>query len=187
MKKTIPLLCVIAIIGTIIFNWDKVLRIIYKTDYSEYVENYSKEYGVDPLLVYSIIKAESNFVADVTSKKGACGLMQLMDNTAQEVAKNELIEYKSGTTLFNPKENIKIGIKYYSDLKHIFKNDEVALAAYNAGLGNVTQWINDGLIKDDGTDIENIPYKETNTYVRKILKDYRIYKKLYKNQTQKVT
>ena len=55
---------------------------------------------------------------------------------------------------------------------------EVALAAYNAGSGNVDKWIKDGIIKADGSDIENIPYKETNTYVRKIMRDYQIYKQL---------
>ena len=56
---------------------------------------------------------------------------------------------------------------------------EVALAAYNAGSGNVDKWIKDGIIKADGSDIENIPYKETNTYVRKIMRDYKIYKQLW--------
>ena len=56
---------------------------------------------------------------------------------------------------------------------------ELALAAYNAGSGNVDKWIDSGTLKSDGSDIENIPYKETNMYVRKILRDYKIYKELY--------
>ena len=63
----------------------------------------------------------------------------------------------------------------------IFNNESVALAAYNAGMGTVKEWINEGIIKDDGSNIENIPYNETNMYVRKILKDYQIYKQLYEN------
>ena len=61
-----------------------------------------------------------------------------------------------------------------------YKCIEVALAAYNAGSGNVDKWIREGIIKPDGTDIENIPYKETNMYVRKILRDYKIYMQLEK-------
>lgn len=60
-----------------------------------------------------------------------------------------------------------------------YNNYPVALAAYNAGIGNVDEWIKKGIIKKDGSDIENIPYKETNNYVRKIIRDYRIYRELY--------
>lgn len=105
--------------------------------------------------------------------------MQLMDETAKEVALNETVDYQTDTTLYDPEQNIMLGTKYYADLIQKFKNDSVALAAYNAGSGNVQNWINDGIIKPDGSDIENIPFKETNTYVRKILKDYRIYQELY--------
>ena len=70
-------------------------------------------------------------------------------------------------------------MKYYANLKEIFGNYTVALAAYNAGMGTVKKWIEQGTIKADGSDIENIPYKETNMYVRKILRDYQIYKKIY--------
>lgn len=182
MKKIISLLfIVIIIVGIVLYkNSDVLLKKIYKTEYKEYIEKYSNEYNVDPLLIYAIIKAESNFNVGATSYKGACGLMQLMDNTAKEVAKNEVMEYESGNTLYNAEKNIKIGIIYYADLIKQFENDNVALAAYNAGSGNVTNWIKDGIIKADGSDIENIPFKETNMYVRKILKDYRIYTRLYK-------
>ena len=55
----------------------------------------------------------------------------------------------------------------------------LALTAYNAGIGNVRTWIESGIIKEDGSDIENIPYKETNMYVRKILNNYRMYTQIY--------
>lgn len=58
-------------------------------------------------------------------------------------------------------------------------NFYLAVAAYNAGIGTVDRWIEEGIIKEDGSDIENIPYKETNNYVRKIIRDYEIYEKLY--------
>ena len=68
---------------------------------------------------------------------------------------------------------------YRNCLIDIIGNYYIAVAAYNAGIGTVDNWINQGIIKADGSDIENIPYKETNNYVRKIIKDYEIYKQLY--------
>ncbi len=178
-KTTIGIIIVLIVVLIISANFTNILKKFYKTDYKEYIEKYAKEYNVDPLLIYSIIKAESNFKEGTVSNKGACGLMQLMDNTAKEVAENTIMEYESGTTLYNPEKNIKLGIIYFSDLMKIYKNKELALIAYNAGSGNVDKWIETGVLKADGSDIENIPYTETNTYVRKILRNYKIYKKLY--------
>lgn len=165
---------------------NKIMKNMYSRKYENIVELYSQKYQVDPNLIFAIIKAESNFNEGATSRKGALGLMQLMDNTAKEVAENSTVDYVSGETLYNPEKNIMLGIKYYSTLKAEFKNDGLALAAYNAGIGNVKIWIETGILKNDGSNIENIPYKETNMYVRKILKDYKIYKALYENeQTEK--
>ena len=159
---------------------DIILKSLYPIEYSEYVYKYSEQYNVDPLLMFSLIKAESNFDSNGVSSSNAKGLMQLMDSTAEEVAKNIQIEYNSNVTLYNPEDNIQLGIKYFSELmEHYNKNYILALAAYNAGIGNVNNWIERGIIQADGSDAENIPYKETNNYVRKILNNYKIYKKLY--------
>ena len=180
MRKIILILItIIFVLLVILLNFKNIQKLIYRQDYSEYVEKYAKEYNVDPLLIYSIIKAESNFDDEAVSSKGATGLMQLMDNTAKEIATNESLEYVSNESLFDPETNIKLGVKYFADLIAIFKNEAVALAAYNAGMGTVQGWIDKGTIKADGSDIENIPYNETNMYVRKILKDYDIYRSLY--------
>lgn len=179
MRKIAILTGIIIILAFSFLNNDNILKLFYKTQYSEYVEKYSQEYGIDKYLIYSIIKAESNFNPNANSDKGACGLMQLMEKTAEEVAQNEIIEYSSNETLYDAEKNIQLGIKYYADLKEQCGNDKIALAAYNAGIGNVQKWIKDGIIKEDGSDIENIPYKETNIYVRKILNNYTMYKRLY--------
>ncbi len=180
MKKTIIFIIIVIIILAILFiNSDYILKKIYKTEYKDFVEKYALEYNVDPLMIYAIIKVESNFNEGAVSKKGACGLMQIIDGTAKEIADNSIMDYETGVTLYNPEKNIKIGVTYFADLKKIYKIDSLTLAAYNAGIGNVNKWIEEGIIKADGSDIENIPFKETNTYVRKILRDYEIYKKLY--------
>ena len=72
-----------------------------------------------------------------------------------------------------------IGTKYMSMLFNKYQNAGLALAAYNAGSGNVDKWITEGTIDVNGANIENIPYKETNNYVRKILRNYHIYKEIY--------
>ena len=90
-------------------------------------------------------------------------------------------EKKKALNIFSdPKMNLKLGLNYFNTLLDYFNQNYIlAFTAYNAGLGNVQKWIREGTIKDDGTDIENIPFKETNMYVRKIIKNYEIYKTLY--------
>lgn len=90
------------------------------------------------------------------------------------------MEYQKGVTLYDPDKNIMLGTKYFSNLiKQYEGNYMLAITAYNAGIGNVKRWIEKGTIKEDGSDVENIPFKETNTYVRKIVRNYKIYKELY--------
>ena len=106
--------------------------------------------------------------------------MQLLEETAIERSKIIYKEDIKEDDLYNPETNIKLGTSYYAYLLDYYKqNNILALTAYNAGIGNEDSWIKEGIIKADGTDLENIPYKETNNYVRKILRDYQIYLKLY--------
>ncbi len=182
LKKLIFLAILIIIVVSIFDNFDyirdKILIKIYKLDYSDYVEKYSKEYDVDKYLIYAIIKAESNFDKDAVSNKGAKGLMQLMDSTAEEVASQINMKLNENDIL-DANININLGTKYISILIKKYNNINLALTAYNAGSGNVDNWINDGTLKTDGSNIENVPFRETNNYVRKILRDYKIYDKLY--------
>ena len=80
--------------------------------------------------------------------------------------------------LLEPEVNINLGTKYLAILIERYQNIEIAITAYNAGIGTVDNWIEKDIIKADGSNIENIPYKETNNYVRKILRDYKIYTNL---------
>ena len=182
LMKTILIILAILIIAFIVIKVIKlpniILQQIYPKKYSEYVYQYSEANKIDPLLTFAIIKAESNFKPDVVSKSNAVGLMQLMNSTAEDTARKLKIEYNK-EMLLDPETNIKLGTKYFANLLEKYKNATVALTAYNAGSGNVDKWIENGTIKEDGTDAENIPYKETNNYVRKILRDYEIYQALY--------
>lgn len=187
MKKIIKFLIIIITLLLIFYVLFKVINIdemvmkkVYPLKYSEYVEKYAEEYNIDTYMVYAIIKAESNFNENAKSSSKAIGLMQIMEATAIETA-NKMNLNVEEEDLFDPELNIKIGLKYFTDLLKKYDNNYyLAIIAYNAGIGNVDKWIDDGTIKKDASDIENVPFRETNNYVRKILRDYDIYKELYK-------
>ena len=187
MSKTTKILLlflaiIILILGVYkVFNIEEIiLKHLYPIKYEEYVYKYSNELDIDPMLTFAIIKTESNFQEEVVSSSGAIGLMQLMESTAKEQAKKLNMEYTK-ESLYNAEINLKIGLNYFNTLLDYYSQNYIlAFTAYNAGLGNVQKWINEGIIRSDGSDIENIPFKETNMYVRKIIKNYEIYKQLYK-------
>lgn len=172
----------ILILSLKIFNvYDLIQKQVYKQKYSEYVNKYAEINEIDPMWIYAIIKVESNFEKDATSGSGAKGLMQLMDNTAADLAKELNIENFESNMLYDPEINIMLGTKYFDKLLEKYnENYYLAIAAYNGGIGNVDNWISKGIIKADASDIENIPYKETNMYVRKTIKAYTVYVELYK-------
>ena len=181
-KILIILSIIIFIIVFLIFARIPILKIMYPRTYEEAVLVYSEEYNVDKNLILALIKAESNFDEDAISNRNAIGLMQLMEETAKDVANRNGIELDDENIreeLCDVYKNIEIGTAYIASLLKKYENKEVALAAYNAGIGTVDNWIEKGIINKDGTDIENVPYKETNYYVRKILRDYEIYQELY--------
>lgn len=182
LKNILLVLIIIFIAYFIVFHIlgakELIMKMIYPKKYEQYVNKYAKEYSIDELLIYSIIKTESNFKEEAISSSEAKGLMQLMENTAIEVA-NEIEENITKEKIFEPDVNIKIGTCYFSTLIQKYEDVGLALAAYNAGMGRVDEWIEKGIIKVDGSNLENIPYKETNMYVRKILNCYEVYKELY--------
>lgn len=160
--------------------YNLIRKQVYKQEYSEYVSKYAEENGIDPLWIYAIIKVESNFNSEATSGSGAKGLMQLMDNTATDIAKELKIDNFEVNMLYNPEINIMIGVKYFDKLLSKYnENYYLAIAAYNGGIGNVDNWLNKGIISFDASDIENIPYKETNMYVRKTVNAHKVYVELY--------
>ncbi len=183
-KITITVFIAISIVFVFLFVFKtNILKIIYEKKYEEIIYKYSEEYNVDENVIFALVKAESNFDPNAVSNKNAIGLMQLMEQTASDIARKNHIDINYNNIkeeLTDVNKNVNIGTKYLSILLERYKNIELALAAYNAGIGTVDNWIENGIIKEDGSDIENIPYKETNNYVRRILRDYKIYQELYK-------
>ncbi len=183
-KKTILIVILIILLILILITLKAInieniiLKNIYTKQYEECIYKCSEECEIDPLLVLAIIRVESNFKKDSVSLSQAKGLMQLMDSTADELATK--LNMNEDYDIFNAETNIELGTTYMSNLLTYYNNNlYLALAAYNAGIGNVNKWIEKGTIKKDGSDIENIPFKETRNYVRKVLRDYRIYSRLY--------
>ncbi|RJP70180.1 MAG: lytic transglycosylase domain-containing protein [Candidatus Abyssobacteria bacterium SURF_17] len=125
-------------------------------DLDEIIRIYAREYKVSPALVKAVIKAESDFDPYAVSSAGARGLMQLMPSTALEMQVDDI---------FDPVQNVAGGVQYLARMLELFNNDErLALAAYNAGPGNVLRY---GGVP---------PFKETKAYVPKVLNYYDRYK-----------
>lgn len=162
-------------------------RIYQKPDeYVVYVEKYSAEFGVPTDLVWSVIKTESGFDSSAVSSKGAVGLMQMMPATFEWLTDDILREYLGIGMLYDPETNIKYGTYYLSRLYNRFGDWDTALAAYNGGEGNVSDWLKDKKYSDDGIKLktDKIPdeYSETKNYVKKVNKALEKYKKLYKTE-----
>lgn len=156
-----------------------VLRWAYPLNYDDLICYESRKNGLDPYLVAALLRVESNFNPEAVSPKGAMGLMQLMPETAQWVAKQAGFEYHPDK-LFDPGYNIKLGTWYLSDLLHEFNgNVWLALAAYNGGRGNVKQWVATGRWLGDVETVDEIPFAETRRFVRKIKIIWLVYKNLY--------
>lgn len=178
-KIFITILLVIFII-IILGNYKTILKKIFPLQYNQSVVKYSTKYGVDPYIIYSIIRVESKFNPYAKSSKGASGLMQITPQTGEYVANLLHIDKFDESFLYNPDLNIQLGCFYFAKLYSDFgANIDCALAAYNGGRGNVTKWIS---INDEGEkflDINKIPFSETRNYVFRVKKVYYIYKFLY--------
>jgi soluble lytic murein transglycosylase len=160
-------------------------RLSYPKGFQEFVTPYAKKYGVDELLVYSIIREESRFQKDVVSPADAVGLMQLIPPTARAVARQIGINGFTTAMLTIPKINIEMGIFYFKQVLDQFNGDiELAMASYNAGPGRAADWKVRfyGLEKDEF--IEEVPFRETRNYIRRILRSYGAYKAIYGNSAQ---
>ncbi len=152
---------------------------IYPLEYSEYVEKYSNEFGVPQKIIYAVIKTESDFNERAVSSAPAHGLMQLTEETFFDVAAM-LGESPSAFDIYSPDVNIRYGTRYLFYLYKMYDgNWDTAIAAYNAGLGNVNKWLSDGELSDGKGNLTKIPFEETRNYLDKVKKASEKYDKLY--------
>lgn len=160
---------------------DDLWVLAYPQGYWESIVTYAGKYKQDPYFIAAIIKEESQFRTDALSSAGARGLMQVMPATGDWVARqNKLSGFDHGK-LFESDTAINIGTWYVSQLMKRFKNDPlIVAAAYNAGPEAVQGWIaRNGYQKDRDLFVEMIPFAETRRYVKKVLRNYAEYKRIY--------
>ena len=180
IKYFILLLITLGVLFWISSHKDDILKYFYPTKYSEYVYKYSKQYNIDPYLVFSIIRVESHFDAAAQSKIGAKGLMQVTDSTGEWASNKIKLKNYDNQLLFEPEFNIMIGCWYLNNLTNQFDGNVIlALTAYNGGSGNVQKWLRDKELSSTGESLDKIPYGETERYVDNVKKDYSVYKSLY--------
>ncbi|MDR3021836.1 MAG: lytic transglycosylase domain-containing protein, partial [Clostridiales bacterium] len=151
------------------------LKAIYPNKYYDIIQIESSKRNVDINLIRAVIWTESKYDRLACSRVGAKGVMQLMPSTAQWLAKRQgLVDYD----LYNAKDNIVLGVSYLNYLIEIYDDTLVALAAYNAGPGNVNSWLIDERYGKDGR-LYCIPYLETSKYVQKVFNTSKVYSWLY--------
>ncbi len=143
------------------------------------IKAYSEKNNIPKELVCAIINVESGFNPNVRSNKGASGYMQLMEQTANWGIETLGIEGATYDDIFNPELNIALGTWYLTNLFNQFGSEQLAIISYNAGSGNVTQWLERHSGDIDKT-MQNIPYKETKNYYYKVKINETIYRYLLK-------
>lgn len=156
--------------------WEALFPKAYWSD----LRKYSEQNGLDPFLVASLIRQESEFNADALSRANAVGLMQLLPKTGKTVAKQVKLKGYNAPQLYTPAVNLELGTRYFKDMVDKYNGQfEYALAAYNAGSDRVADWLGEGHYRDPQEFVESIPFTETREYVQAILRNANVYRQLY--------
>ena len=181
-KKLLLMILVLASLSYFVWqNEDFQRKYLYPYDYQDTINFYADRYEVDRNLVASVILAESKFRQDATSVHGARGLMQIMPETGSWIATQIEDDSFSVDKLYNVNMNIKYGTWYLSELQTEFEGNEVlALAAYNAGRGNVYEWMEKYHWDINFKDYTKIPFPETRRICKTCTRNKKHYNKLYK-------
>lgn len=158
------------------FRW----RLVYPVIFYDDIKRYSDEAGNNPPLMLALTREESYFDPLAQSVVGASGLMQLMPSTASEINAKYKLGMNISYALFNPYSNIKLGNYYYNFLKRNLEGYDISsVAAYNGGIGSIQRWKTSLHYNDTDEFVEQIPYPETQNYVKKVFRSYWNYIRIY--------
>ena len=160
---------------------DEIQRVIFPVEYWPLIRKYSTQRDLDPFMVAALISQESTFQADAKSAANAWGLMQVLPSTGRRLARAERIPRFSTAKLTDPEINVRLGTRYFAGLVSRFGGAHFALASYNAGESRVVRWQGDKPGVEREEFIDDIPFPETQNYVKKILGTVDDYKRLYAN------
>jgi soluble lytic murein transglycosylase len=158
-----------------------LMELLYPRPYRQRVTELGARFGVEELLVWSVMRQESGFDPQALSWVGAAGLMQLMPATAGDEARKLGGAVKD---LSNPDENLLLGVSHLAGLLRRFPRLDWAVAAYNAGSGSVKRWTAEREMVSPEEWVEDIPYSETRDYVKKVLGNLYVYRQIYRNQQE---
>jgi soluble lytic murein transglycosylase len=175
MKRAVPSYFAVDIPELPRLYWEALFPKAYWTD----LRRFSAQNDLDPYLVASLIRQESEFNPNAISHANAVGLMQLLPGTGKKVAKDLKIRHFTPSQLYTPTMNLELGTKYFKSMVDRFGSFEYALAAYNAGADRVEDWKSQGKYRDMPEFVESIPFTETREYVQAIMWNTNVYKQLY--------
>ncbi|MEN0059131.1 MAG: transglycosylase SLT domain-containing protein, partial [Bdellovibrio sp.] len=167
---------------------DRLLRdhpdLLFPQPYSEIIAEAASKSDIPQEFIYSIIRQESAFNPEARSPADAFGLMQLLPSIAKSLAKQNSLAYEDALDLFKPEINVPLGAFELKSLMKRYRNQFIlAVSGYNANAGAIRGWLNTRHRPDSVEFIEEIPYEETRSYVKLVMRNYVFYQRLLNPQT----
>ena len=170
-----------AMLALIIVGAATAVLTVFPLRHVELIEKYAQIYGHNPAFIAAVIHAESKFRPNAVSRADARGLMQITPPTGEWLAERLGLEDFHNDQLFDVHTNIRLGSFYLRSLLDSHDQDvRLALAAYNAGTGNVRRWLADPQFSSDGETLDYIPFGETRTYIERVLFNEHVYGILFR-------
>jgi soluble lytic murein transglycosylase len=161
---------------------DKLWKLAFPIPYRKSLEEYSREYSLDPYVVAALVRQESEFNARAVSRSNAYGLAQMLPSTGRQLSRKLGMQRFRANMLFQPDTNLRMGTYYLRSLLDSLQGQwEQALASYNAGKRHVTSWLTWNQFREPAEFVETIPFNETRNYVQSVLRNADVYRRLYGN------
>jgi soluble lytic murein transglycosylase len=154
-------------------------QVLFPLVYWELISKHANTYDIDPYVMAALINQESTFDPGIKSPANAWGLMQVVPATGRQLARALGIRRFSIASLTHPETNVRLGMLYFSRLVRQFGGTHYALASYNAGTSRVVRWKLERPGIDEDEFIDDIPFPETQNYVKRILGTAEDYRMLY--------